>query len=194
MAFCNYFFTIILFSCFFNTPNSVSSDLSGVRPNANTYWVMPNKLLAGEYPLDLKNTRGTKKIKSYLDAGITFFLDLTQSHEVKAYDTYISTLGEGYVYKRMPIKDMKAPSKAYMAEILDTIDQAVGDGHVVYVHCRAGIGRTGTVVGAYLVRHGMTGEQALQHIAQLWKTVAKSSSNKYSPKALQQREFIRKYR
>ena len=35
----------------------------------------------------------------------------------------------------------------------------------VYVHCWGGIGRTGTVVGCWLVRHGMTGDEALAEFA-----------------------------
>jgi len=54
-----------------------------------------------------------------------------------------------------------------MQAILDFIDHQMLTGHVVYVHCQGGIGRTGTVVGCYLVRHGMTGEEALQAIREL---------------------------
>ena len=38
-----------------------------------------------------------------------------------------------------------------MREILDCLDDALRSGRKVYVHCRAGIGRTGTVVGCLLV-------------------------------------------
>jgi protein-tyrosine phosphatase len=34
----------------------------------------------------------------------------------------------------------------------------------VYVHCFGGIGRTGTVIGCYLTRHGMTPHEALKAI------------------------------
>jgi len=40
---------------------------------------------------------------------------------------------------------------------------------IVYVHCLGGIGRTGTVVGCYLVRHGLPGEEALEHLQNLRK-------------------------
>jgi protein-tyrosine phosphatase len=54
-----------------------------------------------------------------------------------------------------------------MARLLDSLDGALAAGHVVNVHCWGGIGRTGTVIGCYLVRHGMTGRQALAEIARL---------------------------
>src|SRR3712207_6971239 len=42
------------------------------------------------------------------------------------------------------------------------------EGGLPYVHCWGGIGRTGTVVGCYLVEHGMDGEQAIAAIAE-WR-------------------------
>ena len=54
---------------------------------------------------------------------------------------------------------------SFLVQILDDLDQALADGHRVYLHCFGGIGRTGTVVGCYLVRHGMTGNEVLEQIA-----------------------------
>jgi len=52
-------------------------------------------------------------------------------------------------------------------EMPRTIDAALAEGNVVYVHCYGGIGRTGTVVGCYLVRHGLSGREALVEIVRL---------------------------
>ena len=65
----------------------------------------------------------------------------------------------------MPIPDTGNPKPAQVESILDTIDTAIAAGRRVYVHCWGGIGRTGTIVGCYLVRHGLTGDQALAEIA-----------------------------
>ena len=63
-----------------------------------------------------------------------------------------------FVHERHSIVDMDVPrSQQQTAGILDAIDKALEDGKNVYVHCWGGIGRTGTVVGCWLVRHGMTG-------------------------------------
>jgi len=53
-----------------------------------------------------------------------------------------------------PIMDMSTPSKNKMIEILDRIDESIEVGKPVYIHCWGGRGRTGTVVGCYLARHG----------------------------------------
>ena len=65
------------------------------------------------------------------------------------------------------MRDYTAPPRKEMREILDLIDAELAAGGVVYVHCYGGIGRTGTVVGCYLVRHGTPPDQALATIGRL---------------------------
>ena len=68
-------------------------------------------------------------------------------------------------HQRHSIPDLGAPGPAQMVATLDAIDAALDGGQTVYVHCFGGIGRTGTVVGCWLVRHGLSGAAALAHIA-----------------------------
>ena len=79
-----------------------------------------------------------------------------------------------------------------MAEILDTLDAALAQGETVYVHCFGGIGRTGTVVGCWLVRHGLTGEQALAQIA-AWREGTPDEWNQ-SPETASQRQMALAWR
>ena len=78
-----------------------------------------------------------------------------------------------------------------MANILDTIDMSLQEGHKIYLHCWGGIGRTGTTVGCYLVRRGKTGEEALRQLAEWWQKVPKSQYHPRSPETHEQAEFIR---
>ncbi len=75
-----------------------------------------------------------------------------------------------------------------MGYILDSIDAALNAGHVVYFHCWGGVGRTGTVAGCYLVRHGMSGEGALHRIAELRQGT--SDGWKRSPETLEHRRMV----
>ena len=47
-----------------------------------------------------------------------------------------------------------------VATILGAIDVALAQGRTADVHCWGWIGRTGAVVGCWLVRHGLTGDGA----------------------------------
>ena len=62
---------------------------------------------------------------------------------------------------------MGVPTIPHMTRILDEVDGALADGGSVYVHCWGGIGRTGTVVGCWLVRHGLDDGDAVARIAEL---------------------------
>ncbi|MCB0062421.1 MAG: dual specificity protein phosphatase family protein [Caldilineaceae bacterium] len=156
------------------------------RPHENCYWILPGRLMAGEYPGAYHAAVARARLQAHLDAGITYFLDLT--HPADGLTPYAEILQEqmaytrGQVrYQRRSIPDMSVPSRQQMVEILDTIDAALAQNQVVYLHCWGGIGRTGTVVGCYLVRHGLTGEAALAQLDAWWQTVEKVVRSPRSP-------------
>jgi hypothetical protein len=61
------------------------------RPNGNTYWVVPHKFLAGEYPGDKDPVKARKKIRQFLAAGIRHFVDLTEvGDQLAPYEAILS--------------------------------------------------------------------------------------------------------
>lgn len=122
------------------------------------YWVVPGQVLAGPYPTSRFRVTVQERIRRFLDAGIQLFVDLTEVGEGPPYTQYLAGKARRL---SMPIPDFDVPSRAQMVRILDEIDQALMAQRKVYVHCLAGLGRTGTVVGCYLVRHGLSGPDAL---------------------------------
>jgi len=90
----------------------------------------------------------------------------------------------------MPIPDMNIPLVEGMVSILDEIDRAMEHNPAVYLHCWGGRGRTGTVVGCFLARHGMAvGEAALDLLSELRRN--DPISHLPSPETKIQAEFVR---
>ena len=134
-----------------------------IRPIPNSYWVIRGRFAAGEYPGAIDPRAAADKVRAVLEAGIDCFFDLTEEGELVPYRSIAEEearrLGRDIEWTRHPIVDTRVPrSPGEMAGILDAIDSALGRGRNVYVHCWGGVGRTGTVVGCWLVRHGRTGD------------------------------------
>ncbi|MBP6469249.1 MAG: dual specificity protein phosphatase family protein [Chloroflexi bacterium] len=174
------------------TPDSyevVFDGLTAVPPHG--------RLLAGEYPSAPYPDAAEAKLTRYLDFGVTFFLDLTEAgeYQLREYATAVQAMAaarsQPITHHRQAVPDMSAPSATQMTEILNTLDTALENGETVYVHCFGGIGRTGTVIGCWLVRHGLTGEEALANIA-AWRANT-PDGYRTSPETDLQRQMVRRW-
>ncbi len=154
-------------------------------PFPEAYWVKLGFLLAGPYPAPRWAHVTHDKLERLLQAGIQLFVDLTEVGEALSYTDKL--IGKAH-HQRMSISDFNTPSPAEMMNILNTLDYALRRSQRVYVHCLAGMGRTGTVVGCYLVRHGMDGAEALETIRNLRANTPFARSP--SPETEAQREMV----
>jgi protein-tyrosine phosphatase len=162
------------------------SDRQGPIPNS--YWVVPGRLLAGEYPAAREENRARRKLAAFRHAGIRCFVDLTEEGEY-GLPPYAAIAAEGGAeHRRFPIPDLGVPTPSGMRSILDHIDTALERGKNVYVHCFGGIGRTGTVVGCYLVRHGTEPDEALASIAR-WRE-GTPDGRRHSPETAEQQNVV----
>ncbi len=163
-------------------------------PLENTYWVDPGRLLAGAYPGAGSERAASARIRKLLDAGVRCFVDLTAVGELEPYERWLpGPYGRDTVaYVRKPIRDHSLPERAeHTIEILDEIDAALAEGRIVYLHCRAGIGRTNLVAGCWLARHGHAGEAALNRLNQLWQACSRSATWPSIPETSAQVEYVR---
>ena len=80
--------------------------------------------------------------------GVTTVVDLRSEHDP---DDDGLLRGLGITLVRIPMGDGRAPTVAEVDTALAAIDESEGR---VFVHCAAGVGRTGSVVGLYLLRNG----------------------------------------
>lgn len=164
----------------------------------NSYWIRPGRFAAGEYPGHWDPAWATDKVRTLLDAGIEHFIDLTESGELEPYSGLVAKearrRGRVIGWERHPIVDLSVPSSpVHMIKILDAIDAALSDGKTVYVHCWGGVGRTGSTVGCWLVRHGHSGDEALHQIAEWWQGMEKIYYHPRSPETREQREYVRSW-
>ncbi len=161
-------------------------------PIPDSYWVVPGRLLAGEYPGARLEREARVKLRRLLVAGVTFFLDLTEEDELAPYAGLVAeeaqARGSRAQHERRAIRDLGVPEPAEMAAILDLLDARLAAGEVVYVHCWGGIGRTGSVIGCYLARHGLTGRAALAEIARM--RVGIPDAWRTSPETAEQRCLV----
>jgi len=162
----------------------------------NYYWVVENTFLAGEYPGDRDDQTSQSKIDALIGLGVTAFIDLTHEGDgMKPYTHFLDNYkSRGISHQRFPIPDLSIPaSDTATKEILDTIDEHITNGRIVYVHCWGGVGRTGVIVGCWLARQGLSGEAALSRLHELWRQNPKSDYRR-SPETPDQERYIIEWR
>ena len=173
-------------------------------PFQRSYWVLPGRLLAGCYPGDRNIRRASEKASALIDAGVTYVLNLMEERErdhagalFTPYSPILLSIAEarGVLMEldSAPIADGGVPTVSTMRDIIDRLHCALSAGRLAYVHCWGGVGRTGVVVGCFLVSHGMaSGDQAMKRLQELRRN--DPFSWRPSPENELQRRFIRNWR
>jgi protein-tyrosine phosphatase len=149
-------------------------------------YVVADGLFAGEYPAARDREAAGRRLRSFTESGITTFVDLT--HPADALAPYEHLLPAGGRRIAHPIVDLGTTTVPHMTRILDDVDDALAEDRSVYVHCWGGIGRTGTVVGCWLVRHGLDEGDPLRTIARLRRGVPDAWAA--SPQTAAQRAMV----
>ncbi|QJT10465.1 dual specificity protein phosphatase family protein [Oceanidesulfovibrio marinus] len=113
-------------------------------PAYTLHWVT-DQLAVGQAPMSYDQLDAIK------EQGVTAILNLCAEfcdlHDIEA--------NHGFDVYYLPIPDEEAPDMPAMEEALAWLDEAIYLGKKVLIHCRHGIGRTGTVLNAYLLRRGL---------------------------------------
>lgn len=133
-----------------------------LAPAPRWFTVRHPRLLGGEHPCTSGDARLHRtRLAHLLKSGVTTFVDLTEygrENGIQPYRGQLARAAHGSLhasYHAFPMRDAAAPQSAVQVEaILDVIDIALLNDERVYVHCRSGVGRTGTVLALQLVRHG----------------------------------------
>jgi len=91
------------------------------------------------------------QLDSLREAGIGAILNLCGEF----CDLHDIECAAGFEVYHLPLADEEAPELEELEKALAWLDEAIYLGKKVLIHCRHGIGRTGTVLNAYLLRRGL---------------------------------------
>lgn len=175
-----------------------------ITPFERSYWVIPGKFMAGKYPASREKNKTLVKLDNLLSVGIRTIIDMTEEEEANIYndplfqyhDYLLGLAGQKNFKinrKRIPIPAYNVPTMEEAKQIIDLIDEGVKNSSPVYLHCRGGMGRTGMMVGCYLLSKGMANkENIFPMIDYLKRTTDVHDLN--SPAVKAQIEFIKNWK
>lgn len=124
------------------------------------HWLIPGRLAGCPMPgvvIPLKHDLALLR-----KMGITLLINLTER------DVPASVLAEYDIRSYcLRIEDRHAPPLLWAKLLLAKMETFMRNGEVLAVHCLAGLGRTGTVLCAWLIREGLTADEALRRLRRI---------------------------
>ena len=157
------------------TSVKVPAGMHAVDGIANFGWVERGKLARGEQPRE--DWGGYRALR---EVGITCVLSLREGEErenvvagrpfpaYKAAEEGAACRAHGLRFRHIPLRDRAIPAPEALAAALGAIEAEVAAGQVVYIHCMAGIGRTGLLATLWLLARGAGGDAACRHFIDYW--------------------------
>ena len=171
-------------------------------PFEEAYWVEAGRLMAGAYPGEYETAVSERRLRGLIQCGIRTFITLMEAREESpdprtepAYARALERVAQHQRVRadcqRFDIHDMSVPSHEQMDAIQAAIDASLADELPVYVHCWRGRGRTGTVVGAYLIRRGLATPENFVEVISGLRGAAAGPFPGPSPETDAQVDFVR---
>jgi Dual specificity phosphatase, catalytic domain len=126
------------------------------------------KIILGVFPDALGDKNNPERLVMQEKVGAV--LSLTQSDENCPRGTFIPYTHKDWILagvnqKTLVVQDYSLLTHNQLNESADWIADQIKDGRSVYVHCRAGVGRSPQAVAAYMIKYlKMTSDAAANHI------------------------------
>lgn len=122
----------------------------------NFSWLVPNEVAGHGAPLSVEDLLYLKR------KGIKALVRMAELNKARVTGAQVTE--SGFTDCHVPVPDFTAPTKEQMDKIITFIKASITQGQPVGVSCGAGLGRTGTILGAYLVSLGYSAHQAIDEV------------------------------
>jgi len=162
------------------------------------FTVRHRNLLGGEHPCPGGDPRiHRERLRRLCERGVTTFVDLVEYDRENGVQPYRRLLprsgrrGLPITYHHFPVPDAGVPRfDRQVVALLDVIDVCLLNSETVYLHCRSGIGRTGTLLALHLVRQGYSPSEALTMLSAAWHRDERSSEWPSCPQTEGQMRYV----
>lgn len=142
-------------------PEAAATARSRFEGPRNFFWVQPGRLGGLPRPgvvYDLeRDLEGLRRL------GVTTLVTLEETLTVPV-DALTAC---GIASRHFPVPDMGVPTLEAAAELAAEVRLWISRGAVVAMHCRAGLGRTGTTLAAQLVFEGESARGAIERVRRI---------------------------
>jgi len=133
-----------------------------------TYAQIFPRLFIGSHPRTIEDIQRLRR-----EAGITAVLNIHTDDDMRAVKVDFPPLEAHYkscsiVLRRVPMVEEQVELRAKLCRCIQALSELLAEGHTVYLHCTAGIGRAPTVAIGYL--HTCLGwelDEAIEHVKSL---------------------------
>jgi len=135
----------------------------------NFAWVEEHRLARGRQP-----ALALPAYRELQDLGFSAVLSLRPAREYPdderrrydAADERALCEALGLTFHHVACTDFQAPHPSEVVRALSALHREIGQGNAVYVHCFAGVGRTGVVSAAWQMFRGTSGTEAVRQYAE----------------------------